>query len=246
MSVGFGFSVGDFISWSGGDSRQRYHELISELYSLEAALLHVKRLGESQNAEKIALCSASSQCQRAITDFWEKAQKYHPSLRKSASSTVKDHWRKLKWALLKEDDVEKFKADLRGHTGSINLLLSACQARTAAIQDTERQAKQKSLMALIQTSIDQWMSSLSHLLTSTSLALGHISTRLTTLSQTNVRIFQIVLDLQAWIKHIPGQVQHQQPVLFLDALGKQQRFHLDFIQLADVQLQPSIVRRITK
>ena len=34
---------------------------------------------------------------------------------------------KLKWAILKEEDVEKFKADLRGHTGSINLLLSSCQ-----------------------------------------------------------------------------------------------------------------------
>ncbi|KAK0740021.1 hypothetical protein B0T18DRAFT_417065 [Schizothecium vesticola] len=34
-------------------------------------------------------------------------------------------------------------------------------------------------------------------------------------------------------KHIPGQMQHQQPVLFLDALGRRQQFHLDFIQSAD-------------
>jgi hypothetical protein len=128
MSVGFGFSVGDFIAGlelvttvidvlrESSDSSQRYRELISELYSLETALLHVKRveLDESQNAEKIALRSAASQCQRTITEFWEKAQKYHPSLGKpsGSSSTIKDHWRKLKWALLKDDDVEKFKADL--------------------------------------------------------------------------------------------------------------------------------------
>jgi hypothetical protein len=142
MSVGFGFSAGDFIAGleqvatvidalrESGDSGRRYRELVRELYSLETALLHVKRLElhESQSAEKIALHSAASQCQITITDFWEKVQKYHPSLGKSGSpSTIKDRWMKLKWAILKEEDVEKFKADLRGHTGSINLLLSSCQ-----------------------------------------------------------------------------------------------------------------------
>jgi hypothetical protein len=142
MSVGFGFSAGDFIAGlelvptvidalrESGDSGRRYRELVRELYSLETALLHVKRLElhESQSVEKIALHSAASQCQIPITDFWENVQKYYPSLGKSGSpSTIKDRWMKLKWAILKEEDVEKFKADLRGYTGSINLLLSSCQ-----------------------------------------------------------------------------------------------------------------------
>ncbi|KAK3896979.1 hypothetical protein C8A05DRAFT_39472 [Staphylotrichum tortipilum] len=124
MRVGFGFS-------RCGDSSHRYRKLIRELYSLETALLHVKRveLHESQNAEEIALHSAASQCQVTITDFLEKVQRYHPSLGKSGSScAVKDYWMKLKWDLLKEDYIEKFKAGLRGHTGSINLLLSSCPA----------------------------------------------------------------------------------------------------------------------
>ncbi|KAK3898325.1 hypothetical protein C8A05DRAFT_38090 [Staphylotrichum tortipilum] len=138
MNVGFGFSAGDFIAGldlvatvidalrESGDASRQYRELVRELHSLETALLH---------------------CQVTITDFWEKTQKYHPSLGKSgSSSTPKDHWRKLNWAVLKKDDIEKFKADLRGQTGSINLLLSVCQARTAAIQDAKRQAEQKSLM----------------------------------------------------------------------------------------------------
>jgi hypothetical protein len=141
MSVGFGFSVGDFIAGlelvatvidalrESGDSSRRYRELISELYSLETALLQVKRLElhPSQNAEKIALHSAASQCQRTISEFWQTVQKYHPSLGKSGNRTLKDQWMKIRWALLKEDEVEKFKADLRGHTGSINLLLSSCR-----------------------------------------------------------------------------------------------------------------------
>lgn len=143
MSVGFGFSAGDFIAGlelvatvidalrESGDSSRRYRELIRELYSLETALLQVKRiqLHESQNAEKIALNSAASQCQRTISDFWQTVQEYHPSLGKSAgSSSLKNQWMKVKWALFKEEEVEKFKADLRGHTGSINLLLTSCRA----------------------------------------------------------------------------------------------------------------------
>jgi len=142
MSVGFGFSAGDFIAGlelvatiidalrESGDSSRRYRELISELYSLETALLQVKRLElhESQSAEKIALHFAASQCQGTISDFWQTVQKYHPSLGRSVeSSTLKDQWIKMKWALFKEEEVEKFKADLRGHTGSINLLLSSCR-----------------------------------------------------------------------------------------------------------------------
>ncbi|KAK3896490.1 hypothetical protein C8A05DRAFT_48455 [Staphylotrichum tortipilum] len=251
MSVGFGFSAGDFITGlelvatiidvlrESGNSSQRYQELIRELDSLQAALLRVNEveLDESQNDDKIALYSVASQCQRTITDFWEETQEYHSSLRKSGSSiTPKDHWRKLKWAVLKKDDVEKFKAGLRGHTGSINLFLSACLAKTAAIQDAKRQAEQKSLIVLNQASTNQWMSSLSQVLRSIANVLKQGSELLqmtATVARTNIRIFQIVLDLQAWIQHIPGQVQHQQPVLFLDALGKQQRFHLDFIQSAD-------------
>lgn len=141
MSVGFGFSVGDFIAGlelvatvidalrESGESDRRYRELINELYSLQTALLQVKKLElhESMNAEKIALHSVASQCQRTIDDFWQRVQKYHPSLGKSGPRSLKDQWMKIRWAVLEEDDVEKFRADLRGHTGTINLLLSCCR-----------------------------------------------------------------------------------------------------------------------
>lgn len=142
MSVGFGFSAGDFIAGielvgtvidalrESGDSGSSYRELINQLYSLETSLLHVKRLGldESQRAEKIALVQMASQCQRTIDDFWKKLQKYQPHLSAHGSgSRVKDGWMKIRWALCKEEDVEKFKADLRGHSASIELLLLAIQ-----------------------------------------------------------------------------------------------------------------------
>ena len=138
MSVGFGFSAGDFIAAlnlvgtvidalrSSGGASAEYRELINELYTLESALLRVKRLEfeESQHAEEIALRQAASQCQRTIDRFWEKLGTYQPHLRAGGSgSRVKDAWKKIKWTVCRKEDVAAFKADLRGHTGSIEILL---------------------------------------------------------------------------------------------------------------------------
>ena len=54
-------------------------------------------------------------------------------------------------------------------------------------------------------------------------------------SQTNVQIFQIVLNIQEIITRIPGQIERQQPVYFVDALGRHMPFHLEFILSAEVR-----------
>lgn len=58
-------------------------------------------------------------------------------------------------------------------------------------------------------------------------------------SQTNVQIFQIVLEIQNIVTKIPGQVDRQQPVYFIDAIGRHTPFHLEFITCAEVSM-PSI------
>lgn len=143
MSVGFGFSAGDFIAAlnlvttvlkslrDAGGSSAEYQSLISQLYALETALLRVKQLevDDSQYAEVIALRQAASQCQRTIDDFLKTVEKYQPSLRAGGSrNRVKDGWRMMKWAVCKSDDLAKFKADLMGHTESIGLLMMAIQS----------------------------------------------------------------------------------------------------------------------
>jgi hypothetical protein len=52
---------------------------------------------------------------------------------------------------------------------------------------------------------------------------------------TNVQVFQIVLNIQEIISRIPGQVDRQQPVYLIDALGRHSPFHLEFIRSADVR-----------
>lgn len=105
MSVGFGFSAGDFIATldlvgTVINALQRsfrfdaaYRELIHQLYTLEDALRRVERLdlGEEQRTQKIALQQAATQCQWTIDDFWKKFENYQPHLRDGGTrSRVKD------------------------------------------------------------------------------------------------------------------------------------------------------------
>lgn len=44
-------------------------------------------------------------------------------------------------------------------------------------------------------------------------------------------MFQVVLDIQRFITRIPGQIDRQQPVYFIDALGKSCSFDLEFVDI---------------
>jgi hypothetical protein len=95
MTVGFGFSVGDFLAAlelvgtvidalrESSHAGSNFQSLIQELYALETALLHIKRLDldESQHADQVALQNAACQYQRTIDAFYSKIRKYQPHLR---------------------------------------------------------------------------------------------------------------------------------------------------------------------
>lgn len=53
-------------------------------------------------------------------------------------------------------------------------------------------------------------------------------------SRTNVQVYQVVLKLQHLITRIPGQVERQEPVYLIVALGKISPFHLEFIRSPEV------------
>ena len=83
MSVGFGFSVGDFLAAlelvgtiidalrESSHASTSFRSLIDELSVLETALVRVKRhdIDDSHNVNKLALQQAASQCQRNIDNF---------------------------------------------------------------------------------------------------------------------------------------------------------------------------------
>ena len=142
MSVGFGFSVGDFLAAlalvgtvidalrEAGDASKQFNGLIRELTTLQITLEAVKRLElrDTQIVERCALLQAVSNCQLVIHEFWTTVQRYQPHLQSIAPSyTLRDAWMKIRWAVCKKEDVAKFKADLRSHTGNIELLLTTVQ-----------------------------------------------------------------------------------------------------------------------
>lgn len=49
----------------------------------------------------------------------------------------------------------------------------------------------------------------------------------------NVSVFNIVLDIQHFITKIPGQIERQQPVYLVDAIGHHTPFYLEFVKSAE-------------
>jgi len=142
MSVGFGFSAGDFIAAlklvttvvcalrASEESSAEYQALVLQLETLETVLVRVQKLelNDSYHVEVVALRQAAAQCQKTINRFWEKIQKYQPSLDvDGGGNKLKDGWSKVQWALCKKEELTRFKMDLMGHTESIELLLTIVQ-----------------------------------------------------------------------------------------------------------------------
>lgn len=128
---------------------------------------------------------------------------------------MRDGWRKIKWALCKKDDLRKFKADLVGHTESIELLLTTLHMGSTHIGRKSQEENQKSLARKVQESYFGCMQRLSQIMdcVTTGVEQGKRMLEMAAeVIQTNVQVFQIVLGIQSIITKIPGQVQRQQPV----------------------------------
>lgn len=251
MSVGFGFSVGDFLAAlklvgtvidalrEASGSCAVYRELLHELLTLETALLQVKRLDldNGQRTEKIALRQAAVQCQHTIDEFWNKIRNYQPHLRDGGTgSRIKDSWVKIKWAVCKKDDLEKFKADLRGHTGAIEVLLLVVQMEATTMQARRQDEGQKTLAGKIQEFSSQWLGRVSAISdgVNQSVQQGKALLEATTkIVQTNLRLFQMIFDVHQFILRVPSQVNRQQPVYMIDAFGKESPFHVEFVRSAE-------------
>ncbi|KAH7069095.1 hypothetical protein BKA63DRAFT_520631 [Paraphoma chrysanthemicola] len=254
MVVGFGFSVGDFIATlnlvatiidalrSASHSASVFRDLLNELLNLERALIQVKHieLDDSQRFEQIALYQAASQCQRSIDGFWNKIQEYQPHFSRTATtSSVKDAWMKIKWTMCEKKEVDGFRAEIQAHTSSILVLLGAIQANATTKHARDQREQYKSLAGTIQSFAMQAIGKMSAIMDGVSKTASQSATLVQTCAQilqTNLRVFQMVYDIQLFITRIPGQVQRQQPVYFLDALNRETPFHLEFVRSAEALL----------
>ncbi|KAL8816967.1 MAG: hypothetical protein Q9223_004116 [Gallowayella weberi] len=247
--VGFGFSVGDFIGAvklvgtvidalsASSKSSAELQELLRQLRSLETALREIEnlRVDDTLHAEVLALKQSAAQCQNPITAFLRKMEPYqsHLLVNMGTSSSLQSKWRKIKWALCEKKDVVQLKTDLLAHTEAIQLLLSTIQMKHLDIGQRSQQSIQSSIASVMQASFSSCMRKLSVMGTTMSTISTHAQECLENsrrIISMNLRVFQVVLEVQNLLKRIPGQVERQEPVYLNDALGRYAPFHLEFIR----------------
>ena len=172
MSVGFGFSFGDFVDAirlvvdvvaalknSTGASAE-FRELMSELYSVETALIAVKNCNlEESSREYSTAKQAVGDCQACITKFLDKVAKYqqlstsHLTMREQIMSSHgpwKEQILKIKWAMCHKEDINKLRAGLAGRVAALNLLLSVIHVSRSTTAVTETSSELKEQRELIQ------------------------------------------------------------------------------------------------
>lgn len=220
--------------------------VINELYALESALLHVKRLDTKRLDTGInqislnALRQAASQCQLTVTKFYKKIQKYQVHLQQGGTaSRIDDTWMKIKWTICKKEDVDTFRAEIRAHTSSIQILLLTMQMEVTTSQTQTHIVQHKGLAARIQEVSRKVMDQLSKITRDLAETIQQGKALLESsaqIIQTNLRIFQVAHDTHLAILKIPGQIQRQQPICLVDPLNRESPFHLEFVRSAEALL----------
>lgn len=142
----------------------------------------------------------------------------------------------MKWALYKRKDVNKFKEDLVIHTESIQLLLATMQMKNVNLNRKSLERGQISISSRIQTNFSTYMRKLATVTTMLEPISRNAQECLETsrrIISMNFRVFQVVLNIQKLLSTIPGQIDRQQPVYLVDAVGRHAPFHLEFIKSSE-------------
>ncbi|KAL8886043.1 MAG: hypothetical protein Q9215_006198 [Flavoplaca cf. flavocitrina] len=250
MSVGFGFSVTDFIGAiklvgtvidalsASNTNSSELQELYQQLRNLETTLRNIEHLeaDDSLHAEVIALKQSAAQCQPTITKFLRRTQPYEAHLLCTNGGTRNLHseWNKVKWALCKKKHVIQFKIDLSIHVQYIQLPLTMIQMRQLELGQKRQQETQKSVVSQFQQAFMSCMRELS-VISKTLIGVPSLAHECVNNSRRilrmQFRVFQSMLDLQRlFMTVIPAQVQRQQPVYLIDALGRYTPFFLETIR----------------
>ena len=130
----------------------------------------------------------------------------------------------------------RFRADLLGHTESIQLLLTTLHMKNSNLDRKSQQGVSKTIASQVQHGFSNCMSRLSAISGTIYTISAHTQCCVEScrkIISMNVRIFQAVLDIQQILTTIPGQIERQQPVYLTDLWGRVAPFHLEFIQSAE-------------
>ena len=168
MSVGFGFSFGDFVT-----GISLIIDLVQALDDAKGARAEIRMLQTELNVLQSAL-EAIKQCNlqktdpyfdtamKAVADSLEAIGKFRNKVTKyidlDEAQSVRRTWRKVKWALVRREDVDELRARLGPQVTALNLLLSAIHLSRSAVADTKSTAQlmeQNKIIAEIHTHLER-------------------------------------------------------------------------------------------
>jgi hypothetical protein len=256
MAVPFSFSVGDFISGIdalvtaikavrdvGGSSTQ-YQALASELETLQTGLSSITFFDlEPQSSDVyMNLCEAAASCEECIKSFVKTIAKYQIFL-KPNSKGWKANLRKIDWAFCKEKDVVEFRQQVTQRICTIQLHISAVQAKHSSAGRKLQLQCQSTADATLQAVVDMNSRTLRNegLLETLSAQQLEKCEKIQELLNSNQELGKeteaLVMELVQLVRQqneIPPQVLLQRPVKLLDACGFETYFHVNFVISLDV------------
>ncbi|KAL9093114.1 MAG: hypothetical protein Q9159_000473 [Coniocarpon cinnabarinum] len=274
MAITFG-SVGDIITLvllikdlvkaldDCHGSTHSFQRLANQLRSLEKAFLEVEVLTRKHeasphfNALCIAVQQAANACRSSAEPFLARVREHQKYLKPGGSGNVfKDAACKVKWRLLRNDEVDKFYADIAAHCHSLQILqIDFCiamvdchgtktQENSAAANALARafHKEQGGLLSKVVTRLNGLvsMSEDTRRLTQQVLALCRIDrlqafgskliVMMTSVQAATFQTYTSVLSINAKMSWLRSEVLLMDaPLLLTDPLGRRMPIHLQFI-----------------
>ncbi|KAH6629597.1 hypothetical protein C7974DRAFT_189592 [Boeremia exigua] len=142
--MSFGFSVGDLIGAANltyrliaalrenHDAGEEYRSAIDELGCYQTALMKVSYLGRNNNVPRDTFDAASHMVMQSmdmIQSYLDQTKKYDQKLGRDASG-FRSGFRKVRWTLIKADDMKKLRDSLQRRNAGLQLLLQCAGFET--------------------------------------------------------------------------------------------------------------------
>lgn len=136
--MSFGFSVGDFIGAANlaykliaalrenHGAGEEYRTAIDELGCYQAALMRVSHLERNKKIPRDTFYAASHMVMQSvdmIQSYLDQTKKYDQKLGRLDSSGFRHGVRKVRWTLMKAEDMRKLREHLQHRNAALQLLL---------------------------------------------------------------------------------------------------------------------------
>ncbi|KAE9362640.1 hypothetical protein N431DRAFT_424419 [Stipitochalara longipes BDJ] len=231
-----------------------YQEVIRELWAFDRALLEIELLSRTYestielNALSCTARQTAEKCRVCIEGFLDTCKGYNKALRQGGSGSVLRGIKgKVSWSILRKDNLSKFRTQINAHASVLNMLLLTANLLVS------RHLNDKKLNERLNTSdyqLNQKLDNNTRRLEVQGSALTRLSngilrtyfltlgTELKSLMNKIWTIsfgsYKILLNIQTRLPRDFGPCWVQEPVTFIDALGRVAPIHIELVNSWEV------------